>query len=309
MTDHEPDPSNETGFPPPGASTPPTEPSGTESPTAPATPESAAGSETPGAPGTPTQPVAPAAGRASETPTEPISAFATEVPTEPVGTTAASGGATPPPYVPGAAPASGPPPERRSGVVVPVWALVGVGALVLLLVGGLVGYAIGDNSNDGSRATSAPGFNGRVTPFPGFGNGNGGFGNGNGSGGSSDNGRNGGNGNGNGSNGNGNGGNGNGPSAPSGNGAFLGVAVQTSSDPQGAELVTVVPGSSAADAGLRRGDVVTKVDSTAIDDAAALGSAIRSHDVGDEVDVTYTRNGTSKTVTVTLGDRTPSSTN
>jgi putative serine protease PepD len=181
-------------------------------------------------------------------------------------------------------------------VLVPVWALVGVGALVLLLVGGIVGYAIGDNANDGTRATGAPAFRGRIAPFPGFGSGNG---NGNGS-------PNGGNGNGN--NGGSNGGS-NGPSAPSGNGAFLGVAVQTSTDPQGAELVTVQPGSAAADAGLRTGDVVTKVDSASIEDAAALGTVIRKHDVGDKVDVTYTRSGTSKTVGVTLGDRTPTSTN
>ncbi len=197
-------------------------------------------------------------------------------------------------------------PARRSGVTVPVWVLVTLGAALVFLVGGLVGYAIGDDRDSDRESTATrfvgPGQLGRngqggtgpqggLAPFGPFGDDRGGNGNGNGDSG---------------------GGNGNGgpsvPSVPNANGVFLGVAVQTSSDPAGAELMRVVADSPAADAGLRAGDVVTAVDGESVTTAAALTTAIRSHDVGDEVELTYTRDGASKTVTVTLGDRTPTST-
>ena len=193
-----------------------------------------------------------------------------------------------------AAPVTATAEPRRRGVFVPVWALVTVAGLLLLAAGGLVGYAIGANDDGGDgRAVRAGGFQlpERLVP-PGFGQ----FGNGNGNG----NGGNGGNGHGN-SGGNGNGG----PTTD--NGAFLGVGVQDSTNPRGAELVRVVANSPAADAGLKTGDVITAVDGKDVTGAASLTTQIRAHSSGDDVQITYTRNGTSSTVKVTLGDRTPTS--
>ena len=59
----------------------------------------------------------------------------------------------------------------------------------------------------------------------------------------------------------------------------------------GARVSQVSDGSAAEDAGLRDGDVITKVDDTLITDADSLVATIRSYRPGDEVTVTYTRDG------------------
>jgi hypothetical protein len=110
-----------------------------------------------------------------------------------------------------------------------------------------------------------------------------------------------GNGNGNNNGGNNNGGNDN--QTPTTSSAFLGVAVTNSDNGQGVVVQTVQSGSPAADAGLKAGDVITAVDGTAVNSAAALGSAVRSHQPGDSVKITYTRGGTSTDVQVRLGNR------
>ena len=53
--------------------------------------------------------------------------------------------------------------------------------------------------------------------------------------------------------------------------------------------------------GLREGDVITKVGDRQVDDADSLIAAIRSHRPGDEVTLTFTRDGSQDTVTATLG--------
>ena len=112
------------------------------------------------------------------------------------------------------------------------------------------------------------------------------------------------------SNGNNNNGNNNGGSnqTPTTNSAFLGVAVTTASNGQGVEVNQVQAGSPAADAGLQQGDVITAVNGQSVNSAAALGSAIRSHQPGDTVKITYTRNGSSTDVQVRLGNSSNSST-
>ncbi len=61
--------------------------------------------------------------------------------------------------------------------------------------------------------------------------------------------------------------------------------------------------SSAEDAGIRTGDVITKIDNTAVTDFADLSIAIGSKRPGDKVMVTYLRNGKEATATVTLRDQ------
>jgi S1-C subfamily serine protease len=108
--------------------------------------------------------------------------------------------------------------------------------------------------------------------------------------------------------------------------AYLGVAVQTiPSDaaaalgvPAGAEVTEVRPGTPAAQAGLQAasgsktvngvtyptgGDVVTEVDGKPVTSADDLRHAIDAKQPGDQITVTYVRNGAEKTVQVTLAKR------
>jgi membrane-associated protease RseP (regulator of RpoE activity) len=188
-------------------------------------------------------------------------------------------------------------PTQPAGFFIPRWVgLIALAVVGVLIVGG-IGYAIGhDNASGGGQNAGANFPGGGNLPgngnFPGNGNlpGNGNFpGNGNQTlpgGGTFP--------------GNGNGGsNGNGGTTQSG--GFLGVAIQDPDDGSGAEITDVQSGSPADDAGLRAGDVITEVDGDQIADAAALPPAIRAHASGDTVTITYTRDGTTSTVDVTLG--------
>jgi putative serine protease PepD len=83
--------------------------------------------------------------------------------------------------------------------------------------------------------------------------------------------------------------------------AYLGVAIQTASN--GVRLTEVRSGTPAERAGLQVGDVITAIDGKAITNAAQLSSAIDAKQPGDRVTLTYERNGQTKTVSVTLGER------
>jgi membrane-associated protease RseP (regulator of RpoE activity) len=90
--------------------------------------------------------------------------------------------------------------------------------------------------------------------------------------------------------------------------AFLGVATRPADGAQGVEITQVTDGSAADDAGLQTGDVITEVDGEVIEDSASLREAIASHEPGDEVSITYTRDGSSNEITAELGER-PSTNN
>ena len=60
-------------------------------------------------------------------------------------------------------------------------------------------------------------------------------------------------------------------------------------------------GSSAEQAGLQQGDIVTKLGDTDITSSSDLVLAVRSHNVGDTVTITYVRDGAENTAEVTLG--------
>ncbi len=232
----------------------------------------------------------------SSTPEDATAADATDT-TETVETTeatpVAAADASPPPATPAASGTS-----DRKGVFVPRWLAVLLGlVLAVALVGG-GGFALGRSTADDH---DGGGHHGRVEDRPGDlpGGPNGGgrenpgpprSGGGNG---------------GNGGNGNG-GGSDSAPSTPTSR-VFLGVLVEPSgSGATGAKVVQVAPGSPADDAGLQSGDVITKVDDTDIADAAALATAIQSHRSGDDVTITYDRDGTSATAKVSLTERTQS---
>jgi putative serine protease PepD len=83
--------------------------------------------------------------------------------------------------------------------------------------------------------------------------------------------------------------------------AQLGVSVRDS-QPNGAQVVSVAPGSAAATAGLQAGDVVTKVGSRLVENSDGLVAAINSADPGSNVTLTVTSGaGAPHTVPVTLG--------
>ncbi|WP_431043146.1 S1C family serine protease [Streptomyces sp. P1-3] len=65
----------------------------------------------------------------------------------------------------------------------------------------------------------------------------------------------------------------------------------------------VIPGGPAAKAGLKPGDVITKLDDTVIDSGPTLISEIWTHRPGDQVALTYERDGKQSTVQLTLGQR------
>ncbi len=81
----------------------------------------------------------------------------------------------------------------------------------------------------------------------------------------------------------------------------LGVSV--SGAPDGGALVNAVtPGSAAERAGLQRGDVISRFGDKPINDSNDLVGAVQAGKVGDQVEVTYHRNGSESTATVTLAE-------
>jgi putative serine protease PepD len=85
--------------------------------------------------------------------------------------------------------------------------------------------------------------------------------------------------------------------------AYFGVRVQDSYNPSGAKLAQILPGTPAAKAGLKAGDVVIRLDSTDINGEADLSSVINAKHPGDSLKVTYVRGGKTATVTVKLAAR------
>ena len=71
----------------------------------------------------------------------------------------------------------------------------------------------------------------------------------------------------------------------------------------GVYLVEVAEKGGAEDAGLRSGDIVTKVDNTVVSSYYDLSFAVGSKRPGDKVAVTYVRNGKQNVVNVTLKDQ------
>jgi S1-C subfamily serine protease len=71
----------------------------------------------------------------------------------------------------------------------------------------------------------------------------------------------------------------------------------------GVLVTAALPGTPAANAGLKSGDVIEKVGAQALNNGQTLGGAIQLHNPGETVPLTVLRNGTITTVLLTLGDR------
>lgn len=82
------------------------------------------------------------------------------------------------------------------------------------------------------------------------------------------------------------------------NRAMLGVVTDDNED--GAEIRSVSKESAAEKAGLKAGDVITKIGNKKIEDAGDVAEAVRSHKPGDKVDITILRNGKQQKLTAEL---------
>lgn len=78
------------------------------------------------------------------------------------------------------------------------------------------------------------------------------------------------------------------------NGAYIAPAADPSTP-------SVLPDSAAAKAGLQEGDVITKVEGTAVDEKRSLTSLLGKFQPGDKVSLTVLREGKSRNIDVTLG--------
>jgi putative serine protease PepD len=85
--------------------------------------------------------------------------------------------------------------------------------------------------------------------------------------------------------------------------AYLGVKIQDSTSPQGAQIAQVVAGAPAGKAGLKAGDVIVKLGDSTITSGEDLSSVIDAKKPGDSLSVTYVRSGAQHTTTVNLGTR------
>jgi putative serine protease PepD len=83
--------------------------------------------------------------------------------------------------------------------------------------------------------------------------------------------------------------------------AYLGVELSENSVK--ARVASVRPSTPAAKAGLRAGDVITSLGGTKISSSDELRAAINARKPGDRASVTFTRNGKSHTVSLTLASR------
>lgn len=93
--------------------------------------------------------------------------------------------------------------------------------------------------------------------------------------------------------------------------AYIGLSMQTVtpanalrnglSVDEGAYVVEVTDGSPAAEAGIEVGDVITSIGGEAVTSADSAILAVRSHDIGDTVEVVVMRGDQERTFEVTLG--------
>jgi putative serine protease PepD len=82
---------------------------------------------------------------------------------------------------------------------------------------------------------------------------------------------------------------------------IIGVSLDMNYAGPGAKIIKITEGGPADTAGLKLQDVITKIDGRVIDDATELVVAIRENAPDDQVKVTYKRQGSTNTATITLG--------
>jgi len=92
------------------------------------------------------------------------------------------------------------------------------------------------------------------------------------------------------------------PSGAAPGGAFLGISAPPIGN-DGLRVASVVPGTAAAQAGLREGDVIVRIAGTLIAGLEDVRTLLRDRRPGDTVSVLYLRDGEAHATTATLGVR------
>lgn len=90
--------------------------------------------------------------------------------------------------------------------------------------------------------------------------------------------------------------------------SYFGIAVvpvQKDNSTTGLYLTSVAPSGPAASAGLRQGDIITRIDGADAHNADQIQAITLTKKPGETVKLTYSRSGTSRTATVTLGAQAP----
>ncbi|MEP7238418.1 MAG: PDZ domain-containing protein [Ferruginibacter sp.] len=87
--------------------------------------------------------------------------------------------------------------------------------------------------------------------------------------------------------------------------AFLGVTTSTTNEgkSKGALVTEVSKGSAAEKAGLKNGDIITKVNDRKVEDPESLSEAVTSFKPKEEVTVYFTRDGKESSAKASLGER------
>ena len=83
------------------------------------------------------------------------------------------------------------------------------------------------------------------------------------------------------------------------NRAMLGV--ETEGDDKGARIASVIDESGAEKAGLKKGDVITRIDDKKIESTDDVTETIKAHKPGEKVKITYLRDDKEQTATAELG--------
>jgi putative serine protease PepD len=80
----------------------------------------------------------------------------------------------------------------------------------------------------------------------------------------------------------------------------LGVSAEDRADGEGVRVLSVKPGSPAEAAGIREGDVLTRLEDDKVSSVDELQMALRSMKAGDKIKLEYQRAGKAATTNITL---------
>jgi len=80
----------------------------------------------------------------------------------------------------------------------------------------------------------------------------------------------------------------------------LGLSVEDRADGEGVQVLSVKPGSPAATAGIREGDVITRIEDERLGSVDELQMSMRGRKGGDKLMLEYQRAGKSVTANVLL---------
>ena len=83
--------------------------------------------------------------------------------------------------------------------------------------------------------------------------------------------------------------------------AFLGVQSGNAGDGQGIRIVSVINGTAAKKAELKKGDLLQSIDGKKIENVAEFRNIMAQHFSGDEVEIEFTRGDETKTIKIKLG--------